>query len=71
MTRDQALQQARYAALRAHDLATEAERLARHEDFRPKAPAFAAAGTVWANTAQAYAAIGAALPETAEEPTHG
>ena len=67
MTRNEALQQARYAALRAHDLAAEAERLARHEDFRPKAPAFATAGTVWANTAQAYAAIAAALPETTTE----
>jgi hypothetical protein len=69
MTRIEALQLARAAALHAHDLAVEAERLARHEDFRPKAPAFAAAGTVWAHTAQAYAAIGAALPEHTDETT--
>ncbi|WND21144.1 hypothetical protein [Streptomyces violaceus] len=69
MTREEALIHARAAALRAHDLAVEAERFARNPDSRSKVPAFAAAGSVWADTAKAYAAIGAAQPET--ETIHG
>lgn len=60
------LRLANNAASRAETLAEDAERLARHEDFRSKTPAFAAAGALWAQTAQAYAAIAAALPEQTE-----
>lgn len=63
------LRLANNAARRAEALAEDAERLARHEDFRPKTPAFAAAGTLWAQTAQAYAAIAAALPEQTDQTT--
>jgi hypothetical protein len=66
LTRKQALWQADRAASRAETLAEDAERLARHEDFRSKTPAFAAAGALWAQTAQAYAALAAALPEQTE-----
>ena len=64
MNRRNALELAAAAADRAAALAEEAERLARHDDFRPKAGPFAAAGSVWADTSRAYTALAAALPET-------
>lgn len=64
MTREQCLTMAAAAATRAAALAEEAERVARHNDFRPKTSAFAAAGALWADVARAHAAIAQALPET-------
>ncbi|GAA2317519.1 hypothetical protein GCM10010234_74520 [Streptomyces hawaiiensis] len=64
MNRRNALELAAAAADRAAALAEEAERLVRHDDFRPKAPAFAAAGSVWADTSRAYTALAVALPDT-------
>lgn len=66
-TREQALNEARIAASRAENLARYAESAAHNADNRPKVPMFAAAGALWADTARAYAALAAVLPETAEE----
>ncbi|WP_086564288.1 hypothetical protein [Streptomyces africanus] len=64
MNRRNALELAAAAADRAAALAEEAERLARHDDFRPKTGPFAAAGSLWADTSRAYTALAVALPET-------
>lgn len=66
-TREQALNEARIAASRAENLARHAESAAHHPDHRTKTAPLAAAGALWADTARAYAALAAVLPETAEE----
>jgi hypothetical protein len=67
MTRDEAIDTARDAARRATTLAGHAESAAHHADRKSKVPLFAAAGAVWADTARAWAAIAAALPEPATD----
>jgi len=63
VTRDEAINKARDAARSAAVLASRAETAVNHTDQRSKVPLLAAAGSVWADTARAYAAIAAALPE--------
>ena len=63
MTRDEAIANACEAAERADVLADHAEGAAHHADRKSKVPLFAAAGAVWADTARAWAAIAAVLPE--------
>ncbi|NUP42341.1 MAG: hypothetical protein HOY76_36250 [Streptomyces sp.] len=65
MTRDEAIGKARDAARQAATLAGHAESAAHHSDRQSKVPMYAAAGAVWADTARAYAALAAVLPEPA------
>lgn len=67
MTRDQALTEARNAAARAKELAAAADRDLDHPTLKHDVPARAAASSAYADTASAYAAIAAALPETTTE----
>ncbi|MEV0639025.1 hypothetical protein AB0I77_29595 [Streptomyces sp. NPDC050619] len=67
MTRAEALQEAIEAAARAKKLAADVERNAHHADRLGSVPRLAAAGATWADTARAYAAIAAVLPETTTE----
>lgn len=71
-TQDQYVRLAWNATAKAEALARDAERYARNEDFRHKVEPLATAGALWANVAQAYAAIAAVLPEPLPElPTAG
>jgi len=63
MTREEAIDKAFTAARRATTLADHAEMAAHHADRQSKVPQFAAAGGVWADTARAWAAVAAVLPE--------
>jgi hypothetical protein len=63
MTRDQALNEAINAASNARKLAQHAANAADYGDSQGKVPRLAAAGALWADTARAYAAIAATLPE--------
>lgn len=60
--REAALLQAQHAAVRAGELAYEAEQYARHTDHRDKAAPLAAVGALWADVARAHAAIARAVP---------
>lgn len=64
MNRDQALTEARNAADKAKRLAEHAGNAADNGDSQGKVPRLAAAGALWADTARAYAALAAVLPET-------
>jgi hypothetical protein len=66
MIRQEALAQAETATRRAAALASEAERYARHPDYPHKTQPLAAAGALWADTARAFTALAAALPEITE-----
>lgn len=71
-TQEQYVHLAWDATAKAEQLAREAERYARDEDFRHKVEPLAAAGSLWADVAQSYAAIAAVLPEPLPElPTTG
>jgi hypothetical protein len=71
-TQEQYVQLAWNATAKAEQLARDAERYARDEDFRHKVEPLAAAGRLWAEVAQSYAAIAAVLPEPLPElPTAG
>ncbi|WP_262059688.1 hypothetical protein [Streptomyces sp. STR69] len=71
-TQDQYVRLAWNATARAEALARDAERYARDEDFRRKVEPLTAAGRLWAEVAQSYAAIAAVLPEPLPElPTDG
>ncbi|WP_406462296.1 hypothetical protein OH768_44115 [Streptomyces sp. NBC_01622] len=72
-TQEQYVQLAWNATARAEKLARDAERYARDEDFRHKVEPLATAGRLWAEVAQSYTAIIAAvLPEPLPElPTAG
>lgn len=63
LTREQALTEARNAAARAKTLAGHAESAAHNLDREGRVPMLAAAGALWADTARAYAALAAALPQ--------
>ena len=63
MTREQALDEASTAARNARALARRVEDAAHSGDSYGSIPRLAAAGALWADTARAYAAIAAALPE--------
>lgn len=69
MTRDQALTEARQAAARAKELARFADLDLNHPTLKTEVPLRAAAGALWADVAQSYAALAAVLPET--ETTNG
>ena len=64
MTRDEALTEARHAAARAKELAKAADRDLYHHDLKHDVPRLTATSTAYADTARAYAAIAAVLPET-------
>jgi hypothetical protein len=64
MTREQALDEAINAASNAKVYARRVEDAAQSGDTYGSIPRLAAAGALWADTARAYAAIAAALPET-------
>ncbi|WP_019054950.1 hypothetical protein [Streptomyces prunicolor] len=66
-TQDQYVRLAWNATAKAEQLARDAERYARDEDFRHKVEPLAAAGRLWAEVAQSYAAIAAVLPEPLPE----
>lgn len=71
-TQDQYVRLAWNATARAEALARDAERYARDEDHRRKVEPLAAAGRLWAEVAQSYAAIAAVLPNPLPElPTAG
>ncbi|WP_329292876.1 hypothetical protein [Streptomyces pseudovenezuelae] len=63
MNRQQALTEALDAANRAKALARRVEDTAFNGDSMGTIPRFATAAELWADTARAYAAIAAALPE--------
>lgn len=63
MTREEALAKARAAAGHAANLAESAQGAAYSESRTHVAVPLAAAGALWADTARAYAAIAAVLPE--------
>lgn len=69
MTREEALAKARTAAGHAANLAESAQGAAYSESRTHVAVPLAAAGALWADTARAYAAIAAVLPEPKPEPT--
>lgn len=69
MNRNEALAQAVAAAGRAKELAEAADRDLAHPDHKHDVPRRAAASSAYADTAAAFAAIAAALPET--ETTNG
>lgn len=64
MNRDQALTEAVSAASNAAKFAEYAGNAAHGGDSQGKVPRLAAAGALWADTARAYAALAAVLPET-------
>lgn len=64
MDRQKALEEAQEAARRAAALAAEAERYAHSRDYAHRVPMYAAAGSVWADTARAYTALAEALTTT-------
>ncbi|MFF7067325.1 hypothetical protein [Streptomyces pseudovenezuelae] len=66
MNREQARDEAITAAGRAKVLARRVEDAAFNGDRMGTIPSFAQAGALWAETARAYAAIAALLPETTE-----
>ncbi|MGR3870962.1 hypothetical protein ACUXZZ_20510 [Streptomyces graminifolii] len=66
-TAEQYVQLAWNATARAEALARDAERYARDEDHRRKVEPLTAAGRLWAEVAQSYAAIAAVLPEPLPE----
>ena len=71
-TQEQYVQLAWNATARAEQLARDAERAARNEDFRHKVEPLATAGRLWAEVAQSYTSIAAVLPEPLPElPTGG
>jgi hypothetical protein len=71
-TKDQYVRLAWNATAKAEQLARDAERAARNEDFRRKVEPLAAAGRLWAEVAQSYTSIAAVLPEPLPElPTAG
>ncbi|MEV0470237.1 hypothetical protein [Streptomyces prunicolor] len=71
-TQDQYVRLAWNATAKAEQLARDAERYARNEDFRHKVEPLTAAGRLWAEVAQSYTAIAAVLPEPLPElPTTG
>jgi hypothetical protein len=63
MNREQARNEAINAASNAKQLARRVEDAAFSGDSMGTIPRFAAAGALWADTARAYAAIAATLPE--------
>lgn len=67
MNRQEAIDHAEAAARQALKLADEATRRANHSDYQGRVTPFAEASNAWAETAKAYAAIAAVLPETAGE----
>ena len=69
ITRDQAITEARSAADRAKSLAREADNAAHNRDLRDRVQHLAAAGSLWADTARAYADLAQALrePVTADD----
>lgn len=66
-TKEQYVQLAWNAAVKAQSLAEDAERYARNQDFLYKVDPLAEAGRLWAEVAQSYAAIAAVLPEPLPE----
>lgn len=66
-TQDQYVSLAWSATARAEQLARDAERYARDEDHWRKVEPLAAAGRLWAEVAQSYAAIAAVLSEPLPE----
>lgn len=69
MNRQEAIGHAEAAARQAAKLATEVDRRAHHSDYKGRVTPMAEASNAWAETAKAYAAIAAVLPET-EPPTY-
>jgi NaMN:DMB phosphoribosyltransferase len=67
MTREQAIAEAREAAGKARRSAEYVDHAVAGGDSMGQIPRLAAAGALWADTARAYAAIAAALPETTED----
>jgi NaMN:DMB phosphoribosyltransferase len=66
MTREQAIAEAREAADKARRSAEHVDHAVAGGDSQGSIPRLSAAGALWADTARAYAAIAAALPETPE-----
>ncbi|MGW0417514.1 hypothetical protein [Streptomyces sp. NPDC003015] len=71
MNRQQALDVAITAASNSKALARRVEDMAFSGDSMGQLPRFAQAGALWAEVAEAYAAIAAVLPETQTEDTNG
>jgi hypothetical protein len=71
MTRDQAIAEAVAAAGRAKELARFADQDLTHPDYKAQVSLRTAVGALHADLSRAYAAIAAALPDTAEEITNG
>ncbi len=66
-TQQQYVRLAWNAASKAAELAKHAEAAAHHSDRQEQAPAFAAAGALWADVSRSYAAIAAVLPQDADQ----
>lgn len=68
MNRQEAIDHAEAAAHQAAKLATEVDRRAHHSDYKGLVTPMAEASNAWAETAKAYAAIAAVLPDAETEP---
>lgn len=64
MDRQQTLAKAQDAAYKAAALASQAQSYTTHADHKADVSRIAAAGALWADTARAYAAIAAVMPDT-------